>query len=214
MEDADALMSPELVASTQKELNGMETYFHAWLGLGQGSELTEDDVGRMTKLLYAHVGTPVGWDAEEWEREYSSLTDMSTLQRATTPLVQAYLNLRIRNFKAAYTSLMWVERLIGFFLERDPSVNDYFSGWEYICKLLRVDARLRDGTATLSTLTAFEQIHGKYEELEPRGKSLVWVAKWMLNQAVQGRHEEATKDLEKVISKHILQLFIGKYQFL
>jgi hypothetical protein len=182
----------------KEELNGLETYFYSWLQGWEG--LGTMDVVKITKLLYEHISSPVGLDLEAFEQKYSSLADGTTLQSVASPLVEAFLNLHIGSVGEAYANVRWVEKLTQFIQERhsDPASNEYCSGLEYMCELITVHARLLDGTATTAVAQAIRKSCLKYEGLASRGKAVVWMSKWMLNQPIDGRHVEAADALEKV----------------
>ena len=183
-------LSPNSLDLIKKEILTLENYFHSWL---DDYSITNDNVNEITRLIYEYVPKARSWNTDL--KTFISPSDMS-LQSTVAPLVEAFVCIKFGNFKLAYTNVMWIEKLVEYCLSSDVISKDYCTGLTYLCKLLKVDCSLHDGTANETTASIYKSVN--FDDLPPKGKSLVWASKWILNQSIYERKMEATKDLEKV----------------
>ncbi len=176
----------------KNRLQTMEHYFNSWL---RDFQITEGNIGKMLYYLYEYVRPPTSWEESHFIKCYTA-GEMSTLQSAVAPGVEAFLYLKIGNLKMTYTILVWMDKLIEYFRKWNVLSNDYCIGLEYLSRLILAECKMEDESADMAT---FLNDHSfRYDELEPKAQSIIWVARWKLDQTIHERKSEAVKHLEKV----------------
>jgi len=182
-------VSQELQDILRNDLSKREYYFHSWL---RDYPITPSKVTAITKSLYEYVHKPTSTRFETLFK----VEKQATLQYIASPLVEAFLNLKLNNLTLAKSNVMWVEKAVYYFLQTGIISEDYCSGLSYLCTLLRIDWSLKDGTATQDTAHTLESL--RFEDLKPKAQSIVWVVRWMLDQTILERHGESVHHLMKV----------------
>jgi len=185
------LISAEQLLSLKNDLSANVNYFQSWL---KDYVILKDNLSSITKVLYEFIEIPKCNNFELIFR--SGKQEMSNVEDAVAPLVEAFVNLYLGEVMLAKHNVLWVEKLIQYVLKYEIFSEDHCSGLTYICTLLRLEWNLREGTVTEEMAHALDSVH--YDNLHSKGKSIVWVARWMLDQAISNRRHESLEYLVTV----------------